>query len=57
MLIHSKSIGIHLHMPMIAGGIGVPMEKLRMIQNHAGGTFGYKFCAAHQRGPYSAPLR
>lgn len=46
--IHSKSIGIHLHMPMIAGGIGVPMEKLRMIQNHAGGTFGYKFSPTNE---------
>ena len=26
--IHSKSIGIHLHMPMIADGIGIPMEKI-----------------------------
>ena len=41
--VHSKSIGIHLHMPMIADGIGVPMEKLRLVQNHAAGTFGYKF--------------
>ncbi len=41
--IHSKSIGLHLHMPMIADGIGVPMEKLRLVQNHTGGTFGYKF--------------
>ena len=40
--VHSKSIGIHLHMPMIADGIGVPMDKLRLVQNHAGGTFGYK---------------
>ena len=41
--VHSKSIGIHLHMPMIADGIGVSMDKLRIVQNHAGGTFGYKF--------------
>ncbi|MCP1102089.1 aldehyde oxidoreductase [Aequitasia blattaphilus] len=41
--IHSKSIGIHLHAAMVAEGIGVPMEKLRIIQNPAGGTFGYKF--------------
>ena len=26
--VHSKSIGIHLHMPMIADGIGVTMDKL-----------------------------
>ncbi len=41
--IHSKSIGIHLHHAMIAPGLGVEPEKLRIIQNPAGGTFGYKF--------------
>ena len=46
--IHSKSIGIHLHMPMIADGIGVPMDKLRIVQNHAGGTFGYKFSPTNE---------
>lgn len=46
--IHSKSIGIHLHMPMIADGIGVPMDKLRIVQNHSGGTFGYKFSPTNE---------
>ena len=41
--IHSKSIGIHLHHAMIVAGIGVEPEKLRLVQNPAGGTFGYKF--------------
>lgn len=41
--IHSKSIGIHLHSAMINTGIGVELDKLRLIQNPAGGTFGYKF--------------
>lgn len=41
--IHSKSIGIHLHHAMIAPGLGVEADKLRLIQNPAGGTFGYKF--------------
>ncbi|NLE75082.1 MAG: molybdopterin-dependent oxidoreductase [Actinobacteria bacterium] len=41
--IHSKSIGIHLHHAMIAPGLGVEPDKLRLIQNPAGGTFGYKF--------------
>ena len=41
--IHSKSIGIHLHAAMIAGGLGVELENLRLVQNPAGGTFGYKF--------------
>lgn len=41
--IHSKSIGIHLHHAMIAPGLGVDPEKLRLVQNPAGGTFGYKF--------------
>ncbi len=41
--IHSKSIGIHLHHAMICAGLGTEPEKLRLIQNPAGGTFGYKF--------------
>lgn len=41
--IHSKSIGIHLHAAMIAEGMGVPLDKLRIVENNAGGTFGYKF--------------
>jgi aldehyde oxidoreductase len=41
--IASKSIGLLLHALMIAPGIGIEMDKLRMIQNPAGGTFGYKF--------------
>lgn len=42
--IHSKSIGLYLHHAMIAPGLGIEPEKLRMVQNPAGGTFGYKFC-------------
>ena len=41
--IHSKSIGLHLHAAMIAEGMGVALENLIMVQNPAGGTFGYKF--------------
>ena len=41
--IHSKSIGLHLHAAMIAEGLGVALENLVMVQNPAGGTFGYKF--------------
>jgi aldehyde oxidoreductase len=41
--VHSKSIGIHLHAAMIAAGIGVELDKLRLVQNPAGATFGYKF--------------
>ena len=41
--IQSKSIGVHLHHAMICPGIGVAPEKLRIIQNPTGGTFGYKF--------------
>ncbi len=41
--IHSKSIGIHLHLYMIAPGLGVEPDKLRLVQNTSGGTFGYKF--------------
>jgi aldehyde oxidoreductase len=43
LVIHSKSIGLHLHAAMIAPGMGVDLENLVMVQNPAGGTFGYKF--------------
>ncbi|HEX3018566.1 MAG TPA: molybdopterin cofactor-binding domain-containing protein [Caproicibacter sp.] len=43
LIIHSKSVGIHIHALMIAEGIGVPLEKLAIVQNPTGGTFGYKF--------------
>lgn len=42
--IHTKSIGLYLHLYMIAPGLGVEPNKLRLVQNPAGGTFGYKFC-------------
>jgi aldehyde oxidoreductase len=42
--IHTKSIGLYLHHAMIAPGLGIEPEKLRLVQNPAGGTFGYKFC-------------
>ncbi len=43
LIIHSKSIGLHLHLYMIAPGLGVEPDKLALVQNYAGGTFGYKF--------------
>ena len=43
MTIQSKSIGLHLHHAMIAPGLGIDPAKLRLVQNGAGGTFGYKF--------------
>jgi aldehyde oxidoreductase len=43
LVIQSKSIGLHLHHAMIAPGLGVDPAKLRLVQNGAGGTFGYKF--------------
>lgn len=41
--IHSKSIGLHLHLYMIAPGLGVEPEDMVLVQNPTGGTFGYKF--------------
>jgi aldehyde oxidoreductase len=43
LIIHSKSIGLHLHLYMIAPGLGVEPENLVLVQNNTGGTFGYKF--------------
>jgi aldehyde oxidoreductase len=41
--IQSKSIAIHFHHAMIVEGLGIAPEKLRIVQNPTGGTFGYKF--------------
>lgn len=41
--IHSKSVALHAHTAMIADGVGLPPEKIAIVQNPAGGTFGYKF--------------
>jgi aldehyde oxidoreductase len=44
LFIHSKSIALYTHQLMICEGLGIEPEKLFMVQNPAGGTFGYKFC-------------
>ncbi len=41
--IHSKSIGVHIHLLMIAPGLGVEPEDIVLVANPMGGTFGYKF--------------
>ncbi len=41
--IQSKSIALHFNMAMIAEGLGIAMDRLRLVANPAGGTFGYKF--------------
>ena len=43
LIVHTKSVGLHLHALMVAEGIGIPLEKLIIVQNPTGGTFGYKF--------------
>lgn len=43
LIIHSKSVALHFHALMIADGIGLPLEKVAIVQNPTGGTFGYKF--------------
>ena len=43
LFIHSKTIGMHLHLYMIAPGLGVEPENMALVQNPTGGTFGYKF--------------
>jgi len=51
-VVQSKSITVFAHHAMICDGLGLPPEKLRIIQNPTGSTFGYKlsptleaFCA------------
>jgi len=43
LIVHSKSIAIHFHALMVAEGVGVDPAKFVLVQNGAGGTFGYKF--------------
>ena len=43
LIIHSKSVALHFHALMIADGIGLPTDKVIIVQNPTGGTFGYKF--------------
>jgi aldehyde oxidoreductase len=42
-VVHSKSIGIHLHHAMICPGLGLEPSQLVLRQNPTGATFGYKF--------------
>lgn len=39
--IHLKTHGLHMAAGLIAAGVGVPFENIRMIQNPTGGSFGY----------------
>lgn len=43
LIIHSKSVALHFHALMIAEGVGMPVDKIAIVQNPTGGTFGYKF--------------
>ena len=40
--IHSKSVAVYAHRLMIAAGLGLEEDQLRLVQNISGGTFGYK---------------
>ncbi|MGI6713276.1 MAG: molybdopterin-dependent aldehyde oxidoreductase [Bacillota bacterium] len=42
LIIQSKSISVYTHVRMIAEGLGLPQDKIRIIQNPMGGSFGYK---------------
>ena len=43
--IHTKSVNVYLHRDMICEGLGLPAEQIRLVQNNAGATFGYKLAA------------
>ncbi|MDR1657282.1 MAG: molybdopterin-dependent oxidoreductase [Deltaproteobacteria bacterium] len=47
-IIHSKSIGVHLHKVMILEGLGLTDDKLHLVSNPMGGTFGYKFSPTNE---------
>ena len=46
--IHSKSIGINEHLSMIAPGLGIEPERLRLVQNPSGASFGYKLSPTNE---------
>ncbi len=46
MTIQCKSQNLHGNKSMIAAGIGLPPEKIRIIQNPTGGSFGYSMSPA-----------
>ncbi len=48
LIVHSKSIAIHFHHLMTAEGIGVDPDKYVIVQNPAGGTFGFKFSPTNE---------
>lgn len=39
--IHLKTHGLYMAQSMIYAGLGIPQEKIRLIQNPSGGSFGY----------------
>ncbi|MGI6027218.1 MAG: molybdopterin-dependent aldehyde oxidoreductase [Candidatus Scatomorpha sp.] len=44
--IHCKTLGVHLVMATIAAGLGYPMEKIRIVENPTGASFGYSMSPA-----------
>ncbi len=64
--IQCKSQRLHAHQSQISDGIGMPVEKIRIIQNPTGGSFGYTMaegplalvavCAIAVNGPVSLTL-
>ncbi len=43
--IHSKTVNVYLTRDQIAEGLGLEAEKIRIVQNNTGATFGYKLIA------------
>lgn len=48
LIVHTKSIAMHFHHLMTAEGIGIDPDKYVIVQNPAGGTFGYKFSPTNE---------
>jgi aldehyde oxidoreductase len=46
--IHTKSISLFAHHIMIRDGLGLPADKLRIVQNPMGGSFGYKLSPTNE---------
>lgn len=46
--IHCKSVFLHVHKMVIADGLGLPLDKIRIVMTPQGGSFGYKLTPTNE---------
>ncbi|MGA8015893.1 MAG: xanthine dehydrogenase family protein molybdopterin-binding subunit [Candidatus Dormiibacterota bacterium] len=55
--VHASTQGVHIHRLMLAGQLGLPQEKVRVLAGDVGGSFGLKFGAAREELACAAASR